>query len=91
MFTDPLCVQSPTVDPGLRIYRVGTTSPTWVVVLPDSSSITLSCCPVGVVVQLASTRRSTMIGLCGSNDDNVNNDLVGFDHVQHGGTIAWWH
>ena len=87
-YTDIVCIQSTIVDLGLRIFRVGTATPYWVVMLPDSSTITLTCCSIGVVIQLASTRRGTMVGLCGTNDGNVTNDQIGSDNQLYPGWLC---
>ncbi len=86
-YTEPICVQSATLEVGLRIYRVGTSKPSWVIVLPDTSVIILSCCPVNIWIHLASTRRGTMVGLCGTNDHNVTNDAYGADGVNYRGAL----
>ncbi len=86
-YTEPICVQSATLEVGLRIYRVGTSKPLWVIVLPDTSVIILTCCPMHVYIHLASTRRGTMVGLCGTNDGNVTNDAYGADGVNYQGAL----
>ncbi len=84
-YTEPVCVQSTTLEVGLRIFRVGSLTPSWVILLPDTSTITLTCCSVNIWIQLASTRRGTMVGLCGTNDGNVTNDVYGADGVNYRG------
>ena len=76
----------------MRVYRIGTVAPRWIVLLPDGSTVSVllrtwnSHSLLDVTIQLSSVRAGTMTGLCGTNDGNKFNDLVGFDGLQHGST-----
>jgi hypothetical protein len=67
--------------------------PRWVMVLPDGSTISFmlrtwsGATMVDVTIQLAIGRSRTMMGLCGTNDGEKNNDLVGATGVTHGCTL----
>jgi hypothetical protein len=55
----------------------------YVVTLPDGSSISLA--RHDFTVRVSAARRGTMMGLCGSNDKNMTNDLLGPDGLAYGG------
>jgi hypothetical protein len=80
---DPVCVTSRSFDRNIRVYRTVTSNPSWIVVLPDGTTVTVQIRRWGNVFMLDVTVSATPIrsgglaGLCGTNDGIKSNDLRG--------------
>ena len=82
---DPICITSSAslFNSDIRVFRFGSSTPSWSIVLPDGTTIAIqirrwsNVYMLDVTVTATALRNGGLAGLCGTNDRKKNNDLGG--------------
>lgn len=77
--SDRITATSATVNPDVRVLRIASATPQWVILLPDGSSVSITVVSiyVNIVVKLNNIHYGAIGGLCGTFDGVWQNDLLG--------------